>query len=568
MKVFAAKTENYINICLIMVSCAIVYLNASMAGFLSLDDRQILDILQSSEIHIKDLFLSGGGDYFRPLVIVSFIFDLKVFGREAAAFHMVNVFIHVMNSLLVYYLAIELLQEHDARLRYGFIAALIFALHPINSEAVMWVAGRADLLCTLFFLLSLVLIVRRQDSLTPTTLILLFLCFLCSLLAKESSIAMLVIAPGYLFFNRKRVALRNALLINAALFSTAFFYLFLRSGKIGTVDHGVGKVLFHGQSSAALVTKAAAASGFYLGKLVNPFPLNFAIVTIDNTGCIIIAILSMIAAIVLFYRFADLRLPTLIIFVGIIPPILALIGKLPWTPYAERYLYLPTVGFALLVSLLFMHIRKMPSMVIVSVALLVAIPTINRVALWGDPKAFWKDLLVKSPEFPRSYVGYANELIHEGHYADAEKYLQKALSMGYERNFVWQNLAAVYYAKKDYANYEKAMAKTASLSPDSTQVYLNLIGSLSKIYDSETDRNVLYSKTIHYYLLAFEKDPTFCDSLYNVGKLYLVMGDTSRASYYLHKFVEQKNNDFFKPFAINIIKKIQQCENAHTKENI
>src|SRR5512144_2118376 len=92
------------SICLIVAVGALTYLNARWGDFLSLDDASLLDTLQSSAISHWALFFSGGGDYFRPLTYVSYIFDYHFFGYDAAGFHLTNVALHLLNGLLVYFL--------------------------------------------------------------------------------------------------------------------------------------------------------------------------------------------------------------------------------------------------------------------------------------------------------------------------------------------------------------------------------------------------------------------------------------------------------------------------------
>ena len=464
-----------------------------------------------------------------------------------------------MNGLLVYYLTLELVRESERKDQYAFIASLFFVLHPLNTEAVVWMAARTDLLCCLFFLLAVILLVKKERAPDLFALAGLFFMFLFSLLAKEASIGLLAIAPIYFWMRKDRVPLKSAVLMNSSLFLAGVVYMVLRSGHIGVMDSGTARVLSFIEPSTSTIGDFISAYGFYLGKLFYPFPLNFAIVDVNKALSIAVLALLVPLCVALFYRNERLRLPLLILLTGIVPPIMALLGKLAWTPYAERYLYLPMVGFSISAAIVLLtYGKKIPYIVLVSALMLLAIPTISRVVLWTDPVALWRDAVEKSPQFPRAHIGLAAPLIEGKNYDEAKEHLDKAAALGFNRDYLWQNYAAMYYAKKEYKNYEKFMLKAAAVSKKSTTYYLGIIGSLNHIYSGKGERYTRYRKAIYYYLMAYENDPAYIQGLYNAGKLYWIMGDKKNARFYLSKFVQQERDNMYKPFAVKILKKLDK----------
>lgn len=552
-------TNRLMYICVVVSAGILTYHDAVNAGLFSLDDREILLNIQSTERSLKSLFFSGGGMYFRPLIALSYKLDLSLFGKAPVAIHLVNILIHLVNGLLVYYLTLELMRDSGRKDKYAFIASLLFVLHPLNSEAVVWIAARTDLLCCLFFLLTVILLVKKENDPDLFALAGMFLMFLFSLFAKEASIGLLAIAPIYFWLRKDAVPLKNAVLINSSLFLAGAVYMVLRSGRIGVVDRGTARVLSFIEPSTSTIGDFISAYGFYLGKLFYPFPLNFAIVDINKALSIAVLALVLPLCAVLFYRNERLRLPLLILLTGIVPPIMALLGKLAWTPYAERYLYLPMVGFSISAAIVLLtYGRKIPYIVIVAAVMLLAIPTISRVVLWTDPVALWRDAAEKSPQFHRAHVGLAVALIEEQEYEEAKEHLDTAAAMGFKRDYLWQNYAAMYYAKKEYEKYEKFMLKAAAVSKKSTKFYLGIIGSLEHIYPGKGERYTRYRRAIRYYLMAYEKDPAYIQGLYNAGKLYWIMGDEKNARLYLNKFVQQERDNMYKPFAVKILKKLDK----------
>jgi hypothetical protein len=518
----------------------------------------IIHSILSSDHSFYTLFFGGGGDYFRPITIVSFILDLYLFGENATAFHLVNAGIHITNSLLLFYLAYLLTNsDHsspDTENKTPFIAALLFALHPVNSEAVMWIAARTDLLCCFFFVMALIVVADKRLSTVRSNFALFFL-LLISLLAKESSVGMTAIllcwwGSTITTANNKR----TGWLALSSFLSTAT-YMVMRSGVQIKTDAGVAKVMASSSATPLwqLCYDTIAAFGFYATKVIFPFPLNFAIVSINKPLSAFIFLICLVLLILLFIRIPNLRLPILIFTVCLVPPVMALHGKLPWTPYAERYLYLPMTGFALVCGHLANKLSYKLYLAVLTSILLLSVPTMQRVILWSEPMKFWTDVMQKSPEFPRSYVGVAYELLQEQKYDEAEPLLRKALSMGLNKNYVWQNLARIRLAKNDLYGYEMAMLNAAELSGNATSKYITLIQTVAK---KSTD-NAAQRRIIGYYLKAQQRDPQYGDGLYNAAKLYLTLGETDNALYYFRQFLQSPGDSMYQPFAKRFIEKIE-----------
>lgn len=553
-----------VNIFLVMAAGVLTYLTATMAGFLSIDDVGMISWHISESYALKDLFLGDGSQYYRPLAVLSYSANFMLAGYNPASFHIVNIVIHLLNALLVYYLAISLLQDNPFKERFALIAALVFILHPLGTEPVVWISARPDLLSTFFFLLAMILLVQRREDASPRVLASLFLACMASLMSKEASVSLMAIAPIYLFIESGKGKRKHAVLLSAVIFAASAVYVYLRSGKhiTETVDRGIASVV------TGIATKpeghpslfdAVAAYGFYLKKLIFPFPLNFTIIDFDRTASLAVLAFALLATYVLLRRNRALLLPFLIVFAGIVPPVLAYIGKIPWTPLGERYLYLPMVGFSLLMSLIIVRMTRLPFIVPVVCALLLAVPTMKRVGLWCDPKAFWNDAIEKSPDFAKSYSALGAVYFDEGNYVEAERNMKKAISLGFGEPVIWQNLARIYSLRKDYDNYEKAMVKAASRSKNPTSLYQELILALQPV-DNSNKRFWGYKKAIKYNLLAQEKDPSFAEAYYNVGKLYLVMGDAKTARDYLMQYADKAKNGFYRPFALKMIRKIEAGE--------
>lgn len=411
-----------------------VYVMALKAGFLAVDDTDTILNIQSGRVSIAELFLSPGKRYYRPLAMLSLLADFHLYGGTPAGYHLTNLLLHLGNVLLVFYLTMLLLGSKVDACFYSFLAALMFALHPVNSEAVVWISARPDLLCCFFFLLSLVILVKRGDRVTLPVFAGLFVTLFCSLASKEASLFLPVLAVAYFMLQKDKSPMKNGVSACGALLLAVFFYLMLRNGLPLTPDTGATTGVQQAGHSSMSVFDGAAAIGFYIGKLIYPFPLSIAITDIPFTLCVAIFLLCAATAAVLWTRDYALRFPLVFMATALIPPLGALFLSTAWTPYAERYLYLPSIAFALCATMAARgHGALFPKPVLVAVAILAAIPTAYRVHLWTQPVAFWQDAVSKTPRFATLRLPLAAELIEEGRVVEAQNTLEIADKLGYPR---------------------------------------------------------------------------------------------------------------------------------------
>ena len=132
-----------------------------------------------------------------------------LFGSKPFAFHMVNILLHAGVSLLVYFILSRLVKKDDPEdvrsINFpAFIGALVFAVHPIHTEAVTWIAGIMDLSCAFFSLLSFYLFIRLQEGpFSKKVLVLSLSSFFLAVLAKEPALTLSVILVVYAVLFRK-----------------------------------------------------------------------------------------------------------------------------------------------------------------------------------------------------------------------------------------------------------------------------------------------------------------------------------------------------------------------------
>ena len=107
------------------------------------------------------LSLNGGTIIYRPLRTLSFAVDYAFYGLNPTGYHVTNLVLHILASIIFYFLVLSLFSLSAV----AFLGGLIFAVHPVHVEAVSWISGRQDLIGFLFLELSLLCYIyyRKKD---------------------------------------------------------------------------------------------------------------------------------------------------------------------------------------------------------------------------------------------------------------------------------------------------------------------------------------------------------------------------------------------------------------------
>ena len=436
------------------ISCAVwlAYYPALSAPLNPVDDARLAnDLLNRLAFSWEDFWFPNSKSYFRPLVNSSFILDHLIWGFGSSFLHLENILLHWLNTLLVYFIARQasFAQGYDQKYL-AATAALIFAIHPINSEAVIWVAGRADLLATTFVLLALLLTFHYFGKQKLLWLLGVVITFFLGTLAKETAIMLVpgLFALGWVAFKNNRVprlSLLHAWL--PALMSTLTLgvYAFLRAHALRGADLGVRHVvqiasepLSATQTEQQLVETSSywvsiiettvTGIGFYARKLFQPFPLNFGIVSVEDIyfwpGCIVVLLFLIIVMRLNWWSSFVVTAMSLASVALVVP-----LGDISWTPYAERYMYAPTAMLSLGVTLGYDQLRcrfnldgLKGALTATLVAVLLsycAVTVFQRSLIWQDNLTLFSDTVEKSPDFALANHQLAQELLQHGRKEEA-----------------------------------------------------------------------------------------------------------------------------------------------------
>ncbi len=401
---------------------------------------------------------SGVSNYYRPAMHVIYALEFQLFGLKPWGFHLVNLLLHAGVSVLVFLLVRRLFADLGGSLAEGgrgfltpeFAAALLFATHPVNTEAVAWVAAVPELSFTLLGLLAF-LAFRRSEGGWGRFYWLSVVLFFAATFCKETAFVLPALLALYEVLARRPRATR--LLARLLPFAAAGgVTLALR---LHALSGFAPERRWPELSAFQCALNAAVLFGKYLLRLVLPVGLNaFHVLhpVLSPVEPIAVAGLlgtaAFLAASALAWRRSRLAFLGLqLIAVPLLPVLyIRVVGE---NAFAERYLYLPSIGFALLAALLLFAIdrKKARFAILGAVAVLFGAGSFARTLVWKDNFALFADTAAKSPDHFQSQASFANALYEKGEVDAAIERYRLAIALDPHQPTPRQNLATAYLRK-------------------------------------------------------------------------------------------------------------------------
>ncbi|MCL5409779.1 MAG: hypothetical protein M1607_02895 [Patescibacteria group bacterium] len=450
----------------------LVYSNSLFNSFLWDDEEQVVNnpyvhsLTNIPLLFLGSTFNSGGaglsGLYYKPILSFSYLLSYVVFSSNAWGFHILQVIIHLTNATLVFLFVNKFLKRWTA-----FLLAIIFLVHPMNVEAVSYIAALQEPLFFFFGLLALNYIIQRPINLKNLTVTGLLL--LMSLLSKESGILFVIIIPiAYLLRSRTRTNWQKILLsCGPSLLSTAI-YLFLRLivAKIGFGNTGPSPIM--NASLTERLTTMPAIILFYIKGFF--FPLNLAIAQhwvirqINFRDFILPAILDLLflCGLLLIGLFIKKRQPThfrfylffltwFLVGLGMHMQIIPLDMTV-----AERWFYFPIVGLLGILGLFFQEIKyskQMENYLIIAVVIVISLLTTRsfiRNFNWKDGLTLYgHDIATSTNSFDlQNNLGV--EQYRHGMTEQAAVHFEKSVQLAPHWWTNWNNLGVIYEQHQQY----------------------------------------------------------------------------------------------------------------------
>ena len=519
---------------------------------------------------------------YRPVTVLSYALNNAVTGLKPSFFHLVNNLLHSANSVLV----LLVIAAFTGLSKTAFLAALLFAVHPVHTEAVNNVVGRAELLSFLFLMLSLLMYsfrVRKRRLYYPLSLVFFMLAMMSKEIPAVLPFFILLHVLGNCARGECKYFKRDAL-ETAGYFAVLALYMALRSfviARCGTVP----EVLLHDNPLTGLgflerLPTALVVVARYAVLLVFPLRLSadysynqIPVVGSVFSGTAVIGLalsVLFIAALVRAMR-KSRTLYTGMLFMGLPFLVVSNIFFTTGTIMGERLMYIPSLGFTLILvwclERFFASVVKHPRFAFRAVLLITVLyagRTIARNPDWKDNTAIFTRTAETSPNSVKTSYNYALVLRGEGRLREAVDWYRRAVSIWPGHQSAWFNLGNTLSLLKQYDEAVEAYTKALEIHTGDTGTLHNLaltyknlnrpekaVETFERIlklrpHDSVVRINIgtvwkdfgEYDRALEVFEENVRLNPRDVGSLANIGNIYVIKGDTLRAEVYYRRSID------------------------------
>ena len=406
---------------LVLVAATLaVYWPALSGGFIWDDDVMLRNNpYVKSPVGLYYIWCSTRLPDFFPLTSTSLWLEWRLWGMQAAGYHLTNILLHAASAVMLWRVLRRLAVPA------AWLAALLFAIHPVNVESVAWITERKNTLSMLFYLLSLLFYLRfdqpskvqspksKVQSQNPASRntqhatrfhLLALAAFLLALLAKTSVVMMPFVLLGCAWWRRGRIERRDVLRV------LPFLGLSLALGLITIwfqYHRAIGGEVVHSANLWARLAGAGWAIWFYLGKALFPWPLSFVYPRWEIDAHSLLAYLPTVAValsagVLWHYRrtWGRAALFGLGYFVVMLAPVLGFVNIYfqKYSLVADHWQYYSIIGvIALVVGVASRLPREGFRVAAVSAAGVLSVLTWRQAGLYEDQTKLWLDTLAKNP---------------------------------------------------------------------------------------------------------------------------------------------------------------------------
>jgi len=529
------------------------------------ENKLIKDLSLSN---LKNFFTQNVEGNFHPLTMLSLALDYHFFELNPLPYHIVNILLHLLNTVLVFFFILNLLNHQgfknldgffESRLLVPTITAILFGIHPMHTESVAWVAERKDVLYSFFFLFSLIFYMKWSGGEGQTKKIftlnysLSILFFILSLLSKSMAVPLPLVLILIDYYKKPHLTspmgrkfgwLNNFLPIGEVRWGLYLPFLLL------SLVFGVVTIIYQKQTSSIQSSDLFAFyeriffAGYgllqYIFKLIIPFKLScFYPYPVKENGVffpvefyipLFVILLSVFIIYKKFRHNKDIVFGSLffLITISLVLQILA-VGS---TIMADRYSYIPYIGIFFIIGkgvVYFSENNKKIKPVLLGILsvyiITLTLVTRSRCGVWKDSFVLWEDVISKYPMVQAAYNNTANAYKKLQKNELALEYYNKLIAIDPNFKGAYNDRANVHLAMK---NYEMAM-KDANTELEKQPNLADAINTRGSVY-FETGK---FDAAITDFNAAIIANPTLSGCYNNRANAYSMLGkyDLALADY-------------------------------------
>ena len=479
-------------VALVLIAATVfAYQPAWHGGFVWDDDVYIIkNPLLTASDGLRRIWLSldSPSQYF-PLVYTTFRFERSLWGLDPTGYHLVNIFLHIANALLVWRLLYQL------KIPGAWIAGSIFALHPVHVESVAWITERKNVLMGLFFLLSLLAWRRFLDAPSPRGWRwygLSLAAYALALSAKTTACTLPAALLLILWLEKKAITRARILqVLPYALLGLIMGLIAIWWERYHQGTHG--DLFALGLLERLLV--ASRAVWFYLAKLCWPAELTFIypqwkIDAGDPVAYLGLAGLLAVAFVIFRARSVAGRSIEVaaLFFVATLAPMLGFIMlyTFRYTYVADHYQYLASIGPIALASAALVRLKENLGKfrLVTSVAAAFVLGTLGLItwrqsATYRDIETLWTSTIAKNPQCWMAYNNLGIALAGRGDHDAAIAHYEKSIALYPTFANTHYNLANAFVEKGRFDDAISACRVAIELQPRDSDTHIALGNALS-----------------------------------------------------------------------------------------
>ncbi|HVF57475.1 MAG TPA: tetratricopeptide repeat protein [Pyrinomonadaceae bacterium] len=470
--------------------------------------------------------------YYRPLFTIYLTVGYQLFGLWEPGWHLLNLLVHVLATVAVYYLVRRL----SGNVTVAAVAALLFGVHPAHVESVSWISGIPDPLAALFYAPALTAYVRYRQEGGRRWLACSVAAFALAILCKETAFALpLVVFVWELaragaaskFVSR----VKNAVLFLIPYAAIAGVYLALRFSVLGKLSWKHPMMAQVPDSSIWMTVPYVLIK--YLQHLVAPFYLSLIYGTTYVRSAASaqfvapVMLLTAIAAVIWLYRrriTSDYLTATALILAPLLPVLNLKVFHQEYL-IQDRYLYLPSIGFCYLVALLLVRLARSRRSLAFAVGALVLLSfgtsTLLQNRVWNNGVALWGRAVAYAPQAWSSHYNLGLAYLNRRNYEAARAEFLTAIRLNANVAGFHNNLALAEDALGDEAAAIGSLQRALALDPGLLEARNNLGAILF--------RRGQYAAAREQFMLAYERDPGSLSVRFNLARLLAATGEHARA---------------------------------------
>ena len=441
------------------VLCCICYWN-SLDGRFQYDDHRVIRFnLAFRETKWSEIIRTEPS---RPLSIISFALNYKASKGNTTPYHAVNIALHFL-AVFLFYLFLHRMKPNGW---FAFLAAVLMAIHPLNTEAVSYISGRAIVLCAIFYMLAMLLFDSHLRTPSWRTFAGVIVCFILAGLSKENAAAIPISMLLYVIFIHGRDALARSKNLIITVFALTLLAGLYRLFSIPDVRSAAPSFLTYWATEINVWVR-------YLWLALYPSQLNVDhdVSSLSFTNPWFLGAFVIIAAICVILLKIRKTHPVLTFwgfwfFVNLIPS-----SIIPLNEYmAEHLTYISLFGFCSCIAYILIVaikplVKPAPLMWVLVLVLcgLGIYGTIHRNRVWKNGLTLWTDAVEKSPRKIRPRLNLAEAYIQEKSFEKAIGQYSLALTNNPKlkeafsgMGIAYLRMGAAYWAEQ---SFQKALAQ-------------------------------------------------------------------------------------------------------------